>query len=130
MFFSETDKVDYQLASALSRSKSADYNTDGYGDAILKQVVSYVTNAGKAAGDSFFGSRCKAEGDGKKLATNVTGRRTRRRHSGGGLRSDPCHSRTRMERQNRKSGEYGNDDRTAQGPGMLCGLHWLRVALT
>ncbi len=33
----------------------------------------------QAAGDSFFASRCKAEGGGKKLATDVAGRRTRRR---------------------------------------------------
>ena len=35
----------------------------------------------QAAGDSFFASRCKAEGGGKKLATDVAGIRSRRRAS-------------------------------------------------
>jgi hypothetical protein len=48
----------------------------------------------KAAGDGFFASRCKAEGGGKKLATDVAGDD----RGEAGLRSDPCHSRTRMER--------------------------------
>ena len=48
----------------------------------------------KTAGDSFFASRCKAEGGGKKLAADVAGDY----RGEAGLRSDPCQPRTRMER--------------------------------
>ncbi|PQA75304.1 hypothetical protein C3731_01640 [Brucella oryzae] len=48
----------------------------------------------KAAGDGFFASRCKAEGGGKKLATDVAGDE----RGEAGPRSDPCQSRSRMER--------------------------------
>lgn len=48
LFFSDTDKVAYQLACALSKSKSEDYKTDGYGKALLKRVVSDVTDMEKA----------------------------------------------------------------------------------
>ncbi len=49
----------------------------------------------KGAGDGFFASRRKAEGGGKKLATDVAGDE----RGEAGLRSDPCQSRSRMERQ-------------------------------
>lgn len=48
----------------------------------------------KAAGDGFFASRCKAGGGGKKLAADVAGDE----RGEAGLRSDPCQSRSRMER--------------------------------
>lgn len=48
----------------------------------------------KAAGGSFFASRCKAKGGGKKLATDVEGDG----RGEAGLRSDPCQSSSRMER--------------------------------
>jgi len=54
----------------------------------------------KAAGDGFFASRCKAEGGGKKLATDVAGDE----RGEADLRSDPCQSSSLMERPSREIG--------------------------
>ncbi|MQB07994.1 hypothetical protein DXT91_28570 [Agrobacterium tumefaciens] len=58
----------------------------------------------KAAGDGFFASRCKAEGGGKKWAADVAGDE----RGEAGRRSDPCQSRSRMERPFQEIGGYGN----------------------
>ncbi|WLS06756.1 hypothetical protein Q9314_05060 [Shinella sumterensis] len=67
----------------------------------------------QAAGDSFFASRCKADGGGKKLATDVAGRRASRRFSGGGRRSDHANRGREWSARFRKLREYGNGGRPA-----------------
>jgi len=73
----------------------------------------------RAAGDSFFGSRCKAEGGGKKLATDVAGLRSRRRPS------SPVFGQTKPIEDARGDGLKRQSEETAIGDNDRGPLHRL-----
>lgn len=68
----------------------------------------------RAAGDSFFASRCKAEGGGKKLAADVAGSRARRRlHRRSSVRPDQSRPRWGWFAQSMRWSSRHGDHRTA-----------------